>query len=337
MSFKSILLAQKIKNFQKKRPFDENAEFYSLKEGASQNLTNSYYISGHSKDGQSIIIRLGERGTGNNEVWFAYHDLLDNNFICAHQILENQSLIETSCLQAGKKWKIQYSGGIIQDNKTPQNIWKNLKGTRIIPAVFDGEFTAVSDIYDFCKHSDARVIARALSSRKIDKKKIQDILNLVYYEQAGKLQGSLNLGGKKTEIDMTAIRRRMYGERDLNNIKRHFSLNILTEKGQTVSVHLLETVFGNFQIGYYTSDKGNISLDSVIIDEMPTYIPNSFKLLASFTDDKKLVIKCEKETEFEFSYDDDNYRIIESIARFDINGAKARGIIRLGYNILLNK
>jgi hypothetical protein len=338
MSIKSFLLAQKIKKFQKKRPFDENAEFFSLAEGAPKNQTNSYYISGHSKDGQSVIIRLGERGSGDNEVWFAYRDLLNNNYICAHQILQDQSLIETSCLQAGKKWKIQYSGGIIQDNKTPQNIWKSLKGTRIIPTVFDGEFTATSDIYDFSKHSSARAIAKALSIQKNDKKKFEDLLNdLVYYEQAGSLQGSLNLGGKKTEIDMIAIRRRMFGERDMNNIKRHFSLNALTEKSQAVSIHFLDTSIGNFQLGYYTSEKGNISLDSVIIDEMPTYIPHSFKLLAKFTNGKKLVIKCEKETEFEFNYDDDNYRITESVVRFDVNGAKARGVVRLGYNISLNK
>lgn len=342
MSIKSIINACKIKSlfkkFQKKHPFDENAEFYSLKEGAPINQTNSYYITGHSKDGQSVIIRLGERGSGNNEVWFAYKDLLNNNYICAHQILENQSLIETTCLQAGKKWKVQYSGGILQDTKTPQNIWKSLKGIRIIPAVFDGEFTASSGIFDF-RYSDARAAAKSLSSQNMDKNKIKRMLeSIVYYEQAGKLQGYLNLGGKKTELDMMALRRRFFGERDLSGIKRHFAINALTENNQAVSVHFLDTSMGKFQLGYMTTESGNYSLESVTIDEIPRdIIPNAFKFLAKFVNGKKMVIKWEKETEFEFNYDDDNYKILESIARFDINGAKARGVIRLGYNILLNK
>ncbi|HEY8423476.1 MAG TPA: hypothetical protein VIL23_01790 [Clostridia bacterium] len=345
MSLRSILMTYKInaflKKYQKKKSFDENAsEFYSLPVDSSLNLVDSYYFTGHSKDGQSVIVRLGERSSGNNEVWFAYRDALDNDYICAHQILENQSLIEKTCLQAGKKWKIQYSGGVIPGNKTPVNIWKSLKGTRIIPTVFEGEFTAINDIYEYSKHSEPLTIAKALSLQEWNKNDFESFLNglPIIYEQAGKIQGVFNFGGKKTEIDMLALRRRTSGVRDLSKIKRQLAFNILTENSQAISLHFIDSLAGNFQVGFITSNEGNVSLDSVNIDELPIdIIPNNFKFLAQFKNGKKLVIKCEKETEFEFSYDDDNYKIIESVTRFDINGTKARGIIRLGYNISLNR
>lgn len=342
MSISTIIKTQAIKTFlnkQKKKPFDEKlSELYTLSDGAPNNQSNSYYFSGHSKDGQSIIVRLGQKGSGNNEVWFGYHDLLNNNFICAHQILQNQTLIETTCLQAGKKWKVQYSGGVIQGTKTPSNIWANLKGTRIIPTVFDGEFTATSNIFEYSKHIDSKAIAKSLAHQQWDKQTFQDFINSqqVYYEQAGRLQGELNLGGKKTEIDMPAIRNRAYGLRDLSHLKSHIAFHILTENDQTISFHLVYSEIGQLQVGFISYGDKNISLNSVNLDETLTdTIPNNFKFLAKFTDNKKLVIQCEKQTEFDFSYDDDGYKITQSIAKFDINGTKARGVIHFGNNMLL--
>jgi hypothetical protein len=345
MSIKTFLKTQAIKAFlnkNKKKPFDENyAEFYTLSEDAPINYNNSYYFTGHSKDGQSIIIRLGERASGNNEIWFAYRDLLDNDFICAHQVLTNQTLIETACLQAGEKWKIQYSGGVLQGVRTPENLWNNLKGTRVIPAVFDGEFTASNKIFEFSKHINTKAVAKILAAQQLDMPKLISFFNnqQVFYEQAGRLQGVLNLGGKKTEIDMPAIRNRAYGIKDLSKIKKHIGFYILTENNQTISIHLIDCQIGQVQIGYKSSDGKTVCLDRIISsDQIPIkdIIPISFEFLAKFLDGKKLVIKCQKETEFEFSYDDDGYIVLQSAAKFDINGAKARGIIHLGRNIALN-
>ncbi len=345
MPIKTFLKTQAIKallNKDKKKPFDESyAEFYTLSEDAPKNQNNSYYFSGHSKDGQSIIMRLGQRGSGNSEIWFAYRDLLDNNFICAHQILINQTLIETSCLQAGKKWKIQYSGGVLQGVKTPENIWSSLKGARIIPTVFDGEFTAGAKIFEFSKHINTKAVARTLAVQKLDMQKFINFFDnrQVFYEQAGRLQGVLNLGGKKTEIDMPAIRNRAYGLKDLKKIKRYIVFYILTENSQAISIHLIDCQIGKIQIGYKLSDAKTVCLDRVISPEqipIKDIIPSRFVFLAKFLDGKKLVIKCQKETEFEFTYDDDGYTVLQSAAKFDINGIKARGIIHLGRNLTLS-
>jgi hypothetical protein len=344
MSLKAFVKTQILKlNFNKNRKkniFDENhSELYKLNADAEKGCNNSYYFSGHSQNGQNIIIRLGERGQANSETWFAYSDLNGANYICAHQDAEkDQTMIAVSCIEPGKRWKIQYSGGITPGTITPQNIWRNPKGIRVIPTVFEGEFTASMPIFDFSTHMDSKGFVSAIAHEKWSKKFFEQFSqnNQVYYEQQGRLKGVLNLSGKKTEIDMFSFRNHSFGKRDWNSMDRHIRLCALTENDQLLSINMVgNTLIKELQSGYIAyKDKTNCldsctSMKTIGIDGN---IPNKFDIMAKFVDGRKTVIRCEKQSVFEFLLDNGNYTIFEGIARFDINGTKAYGIIEFGYN-----
>ena len=343
MSFKTFIKMLFIKSSldknQGRKHYDENySELYKLDENADKSLQNSYYFSGHSSTGQSLVFRLGERNQSNSEIWFAYSDGIGNDYICAHQNAEHdQTMIDVSCVEPGKKWKIQFTGGITPGTKTPLNIWSNPKGIRIIPTVFDGEFTATQKIFDYSKDMDTRPIARALAQEKSSKPILEEISNnnQVYYEQSGILKGVLNLSGKKIEIDMPVIRNRSFGKRDWNNMDRHIHICALTNN-QTVNINMVGySSIKELQAGYIINNNKVVCLDSCTsMEEISTdgKISSKFEFLAKFMGGKKLVIKCEKQSVFEFPFDNGIYTIYEGTAKFDINGTKARGVIQFGYN-----
>lgn len=343
MSFKTLfdtlIIKSSLDKIKKKIFFDENkSELYKLSEQSDKTAHNSYYFSGHGSNGQSLVFRLGENGQSNSEIWFAYNDGVGNDYICAHQIAErDQTMIDVSCVEAGKKWKIQFSGGITSGTKTPLNIWSNPKGIRIIPTVFDGEFTATEKIFSYSKHVDTKPVARAFAQGKWSKSIIEKLFNngQVYYEQFGRLKGVLNLSGKKVDIDMPAIRSHFYGTKELNLSDRYIRLCTLTDN-QTININMMKNQnIKGLQLGYIISNGQFVCLDSCtdlngFFDD--NKVPEKFEILAKFTDGRKLVIKFQKNSVFEFPLDNGTYMICEGIGKFEINGVKARGIIEFGYN-----
>lgn len=336
---KGLIIKSSLQKNRKKNPFDEKySELYRLNEQAEKTSSNSYYFSGHASNGQSLVFRLGERGQSDSEIWLVYNDGIGNDYICVHQNAEHdQTMIDVSCVEVGRKWKIQFTGGITPGTKTPHNIWSNPKGIRIIPTVFDGEFTATQSIFDFSHHMDTRPITRALAQENCSKSALEEVSNnnQVHYEQSGRLKGVLNLSGKKIEIDMPAIRDRSYGKRDWNYIDRHIRICALTDN-QTVNICMVgHPSIKELQIGYIISNGKVVCLDSCTAMHKISAdgkVPAKFEILAKFIGGRKLVIKCENQSVFEFPFDNGTYTIYEGIAKFDINGTKARGIIQFGYN-----
>ncbi|HEY8390485.1 MAG TPA: hypothetical protein VIL26_05995 [Clostridia bacterium] len=346
MTIQAFLKMQIIKKYlnkiKSKKHFDaDSSEQYKLDPKAEEKSHNSHYFSGHGINGQSLVFRLGEISNNDSEIWFAYSDGTGNNYICAHQKAESdQTVINITCIEPGKKWKIQFSGGIIQDTKTPLNIWSNPKGVRVIPAVFDGEFVADHDIFDFNTQMDVTPMARAITLMpKFPKqflKELKENNNPVYYEQKGKIQGVLNISGKKIVIDLPAVRTHAYGKRDLNVQNRHIRIYAFTNNNQFININLLgHSQIKELQSGYKIINDKIVCLDSCTsIQEIPSdgKVPARFEILASFLDGKKLVVKCEKECQFEFPFENGSYTVYEGLAKFDINGTRARGVIEFGYN-----
>jgi hypothetical protein len=92
-SIKKAIIKHSIKKRNQKNPFDECvAENYRIPGDAVSDINNSYYFSAHHLDGESLFVRLGERGVG---VRARYGLLTEGNsdffpvpFLCA--VLKNR-------------------------------------------------------------------------------------------------------------------------------------------------------------------------------------------------------------------------------------------------------
>lgn len=336
---KTFIMKSALKRQKEKIVFDQTfAENYKLKQDSDESLFNSNYFTAHGFNGQSLIMRLTEYGEDKSEIWFAYRDEAGNDYICVHQYTQSdQTLINMQCVDVSKKWALQYNGGIIQGTQSPDNVWQKLRGIKIIPIVFEGEFLAAGAIFDFNGDMDIRPISRAYANEKLNKKLFEQIKtkDTVHYEQSGKIKGFINLGNKKINIDLPAIRDRSFGKSDLSNTNYHIKILTMNEDGETISIDIVQNnSVKQLQTGYIISNGETICLDSVIgIDEKQIReVPTKLNFLANFADGRKLVVRGRTETVFEFGLKDGDYKIYEGIGVFDINGKKTRGIMEFGYN-----
>ena len=351
-NFKLSIVAKSIDNMKKKTPFDEvYSELFQLPLDAGHDMNNSYYFSGHDQAGSSIFFRLGKRGGGANELWFALKDASGDIYFNKQQIFYNgnnanvnggtksDADASVTCIETGKKWAFNFRGkilkAILDENRAA------IGSGQEVDADFKGIFSATSSIFDFSRHMDTTPIARALAREKWSKSFIMHLKenHQTHYEQPGDLTGTLILNKKPKSIKMQAIRDHSFGKRDWDYMDRHIWIMALMETGETLNVNMVRyPAVNELQTGYFIS-KGNISAPVCVeyatsMDELECIgrVPEKFQLIARLSDGRTFHISCKKELEYIFPFDNGDYTIHEGIGSFSFNESKGRGIIEFGFN-----
>jgi hypothetical protein len=349
---KVALITKTIDKRKKNTPFNESyAELYNLPRDADYSMNNSYYFSGHDQEGNSLFFRLGKRGGGTNEVWFALKDTSGNIYYNKEQVscndtkeagyYESNNMANASigCTEIGKKWEFNFNGKMskaILDEKMAA-----ISSGQEIEAGFKGNFSASSCIFEFSRHMDTAPLARALAREKWDKNFMKNLKDnhQVHYEQLGDISGILTLGGQSKNIEIQAIRDHSYGKRDWAYMDRHIWLMALMENGEALNVNMVRyPAVNELQTGYLISrgsEDAAICIDSATsmdVIECSGKVPKEFHFSARMSDGQTFYVTCKKELEFIFPFDNGDYTICEGIGSFSYNGIRGRGIIEFGFN-----
>lgn len=328
---KKRIIRSSLESRKKKNPFDESfAESFQLEPGAGTDRNNSYYFSCHDISGNSLFFRLGLRGGGDREIWFAYKDMHGNAFVNTEQLdAAGRIGAGVKCLENGSKWEFSFEGSLRRTMG---------EGTPLLDASFKGVFTASAPIFEFSAHMDPEPMTAALAGEKWGKnfKAELEANHQTHYEQAGDVEGVLTLGGGRTEIDMPAVRDHSFGKRDWSYMDRHVWLMALLSNGAALNVSMVRyPIVKGIQSGYYTADKKTTCLRRATpMAELPCTgdVPDSFSCEVELSDGRVFTLHCAKETEFAFPFDGGAYTIWEGVGSFEMPGASGRGILEFGFN-----
>lgn len=309
---------------QKNKPFDyAAAESFRLNGEEDDTVNNSYYFSAHGvQSGESLYCRLGLRNS-HAEVWFYYAK--ENKRYCLKQLLFEKNAPLTVCREGGE-WRVTFNG-TTEDESGKE-----------VDAQFCGVFSSTAEPVDFfCNMPPVRT-AKAMAFEKWDKAFFAEVQknNQVHYEQTGVLRGVLTLDGEKYKISLPCVRDHSYGKRDWNYMNNHLWLMAICDESQLnfsmvsyPAMTLLEV--GNFKRGNDPMAyvlKAEYDRDSVARGTVPAKL--SLKL---HLDDKSAIeIEADKIDEETYLFQNGEYRLIECIAQFTIEGKPYRGIVEMGFN-----
>ncbi len=312
----------------KRNPLDIHfAEHYELPPGSDIYDINSYFFSCHDMEGRSLMLRHAERGTGVTEVWFAYRDEKGNEYINEKQYYENEPpATSVKCLETDKKWLFSFEGKV-----------RDQKKDKLLDAKFEGTFDAARTLFEFSHHLDSRVLGGAIAKEKWTKDYFKALQkqNQVHYEQPGKLAGSLQIGRKKIQLKLNAMRDHSYGRRDWNCMNNHFWLTCLFDDGTSFNANVVSVpAIRSLATGYIEDGSEALGLCRASVDRpIKNYsVPEKFSYTGEFLGGRTFKVDCELESVFVFPLDSGNYVIYEGVGKFDMDGKKGRGNLEFGFN-----
>lgn len=318
--FCRILDKRKLRN-----PFDaQSAELFTPPKDADEFHNNSYYFSCHDMAGNSLLLRHAQRGQKSTEVWLAFKDATGNAYINEKQLYVNEAPPSgVSCIEVEKTWAFSYNGKL-----------KNIKTGKQVSANIACEFSATGDIFEFGHHLDSRVLAKSIAKEKWTKAFFAALKenNQTHYEQPGKVNASIIIDGKITDLSMPAMRDHSFGKRDWNYMNKHFWLMALFEDKSHLNANMVSyPAVKRLETGYLVG-KTTVCVEEAKIDgDMPsTGVPKEFSYRAKLLSGKDIVVNCKLEMVFEFHFD--GYTIYEGIGTFEMDGIKGRGVLEFGYN-----
>ena len=332
---KKFIIKRSIEQKKKNNPFNEQAaENFSLAADAQNNQNNSYYFSCHDAAGVSLLFRLGLRGGGFREIWFAYKDNAGNAYVNIQMLDETGKFpAYTVCLETGAKWEFSFTGKL-----KAVAVNGNAKNDLPVDASFTGVFTAATPIFEFSHHMDAEPLARALAKEKWEKGFQTELAenHQTHYEQQGNVAGTLCIGGVTQELNLPAMRDHSFGKRDWSYMDRHIWLMALLPNGGALNVNMVRyPAVRGLQTGYYIENKkttcvyGVSSMDEL---ECTGKVPEVFAYTVTLSDGRNFTVHCKKELEWEFPFDDGAYTIHEGVGSFELEGIRGRGILEFGFN-----
>lgn len=336
--FKEFIVKRSIEKRKKKNPFDEiGAESFQLPLDAGVEQNNSYYFSSHSIEGNSLLFRLGKRGGGTCEVWFALKERDGSIFVNSRQVFPVEKCpAEVECLESGLKWKFSFTGKM-----TKVSLDENLSASlpeKEIETSFEGIFTASSSIFEFSRHMDSGPIARVLAKEKWSRDFFASLNqnHQVHYEQQGHISGEFKNGSISRSVNRPAMRDHSFGKRDWGYMDRHIWLMALLENGDAMNVNMVRYPdINELRTGYFISGGKTTCVDSVTsMDEIECsgHVPLSFNYVVRLVDGRTFTVSCKKELEYVFPFKDGAYTIFEGVGNFLIDGIKGRGILEFGFN-----
>lgn len=309
-------------------PFDpEYAEHFKAPSGADDFHNNSYYFSCHDMAGGSLLLRHAFRGQRQAEVWFAYRDVDGNAYINEKQLYVDETLPSSvQCIKTAKTWTFSYDGQL-----------KDLKTGKTLKARFDGTFEATGDIFEFGRHLDSRVMAKAIAKEKWSKAFFETLRenDQVHYEQPGRVKGTLELGGRTIKCDYPAMRDHSFGKRDWNYMNRHFWLMALFEDGSQLNANAVSyPAVKLLQTGYLVRGGETVCVeDAALVGQTNVHeVPEAFSYKAKLLDGEEFTVACKRQETFVFPFDGGRYVVYEGVGTFEMNGKRGRGVLEFGFN-----
>lgn len=328
-SSKARIIRRSLEKRRAGNPFDSvHAEKYALPEDAPADFNNSYYFSGHSLEGESLFMRLGLRGDGACEVWFAYRKGQQFYSQPVELFAATACPLQVECLEVGKTWKVTYEGKMAPVCGA---------GSPLL-ARFEGIFTATAPMFDFFSDMNPGPMAQALAGEKWSRSFFEEVQknNQVHYEQPGKLEGKLVLGSRAIDIDLHAIHDHSFGKRDWTYMNRHMWLLAVLGNGDTLNVSLVsypavrQIMVGNLvQEGkstcvLYTQLQGDAICEGKG--------PDTLHLRCWLEGGHRLDVTVQRDAEVVYSFADGGYILREGLGAFTVNGRPGRGIVEFGFN-----
>lgn len=322
-ALKKVFMTKMIQKKQAKKPFDyEAGENYRLPADADNTVNNSYYFSAHDPiSGISFYVRLGGRNC-HSEVWFYFADG-ENSYVLTEMLYKENAPLKVCRVEKG--WQVEYSGDAL--DKSGKRVKVELKG------LFVSSETAI----DFFSHMPAVRTATAMAQEKWNKTFFNEVQknNQVHYEQLGRFEFKIVIDGKPAEYALPCVRDHSFGKRDWNYMNNHLWLMAVSSNEQLnfsmvsyPAMSILEV--GNFKAADKMKFIVKADYDRNVVAKGVN--PDNLSLVLTLDDGATLEVKIEKTDEQTYLFQDGEYRLIEGIANFTINGKDFRGILEIGFN-----
>ena len=325
MSFflKTLFMKQIIRRKQRKQPFDYAAgEAFALPADADAVVNNSYYFSAHSTEGESLYCRLGLRSVL-SEVWFAY---ARDGRLYTHRTLLYKEGAPLAVSRCEEGWAFTFHGPLTAEDG------------REVEAEFHGLFTSQEAPVDFFSHMPPIRTARAMAGERWSREFFSEVQrnNQVHYEQIGRLRGTLTLDGEMRELELPCVRDHSFGRRVWGYMNNHLWLAAVNNTSQLNFSMVSYPAMSLLEVGNFKPEEGEMCYllsaeydrAAVIGEEIPRELPLTLRLTGGRV--LHVLATCEHVTEYLFEGGD--YRLLEGIGSFDINGVRYRGIIEMGTN-----
>ncbi len=294
-----------------------------------ENFNDSFYFTGHGRDGSYVITRLGLRSGGYTEIWFNCK-FPEAGTIGFKRRDETRGRgiafgpLEYEPIEAGKKWKITFRG--MADFA---GVEKEL--------FFEATFRAQTRVIDFRRDADHDSLARYLAKEKWSLgwfKKLRD-LSQVHYEQGGTLSGSIQYDGRRESFELMGLRDHSFGIRDWKAMKRHLWMSALFEDGSCLNISLVSYAFLPFMhSGYYAKGDEVVAVseaDDFSLVPQGDPVGKSFVLNFSLGE-KKTAITCNLNDAVDYTMMA-SYQICEGVASFTWEDKSGAGICEIGVGL----
>ncbi len=346
MGIKRMLKARLIENAMKKRrrehPFDiEYADNYRLPADAESNQSNShYYFLTDFKSGETLFFRSAVRGSGKtDELWFMYSDGRGNILLAEkdHVKKGEKNPVSVECVEAGKLLKFRYDGNVVAAVKTDQG-YVPQDGAKPQKLTMEGEFTGTSPVFEFSSHMSPKLMSRAISREEFSKtlQETMSAIHQVHLEQSGHATAVINTGGREIRLEnFPAARDHSYGKREWSYFDRYIWTIALLENGDFVHTSMMRyPAISYLQAGFYITAGRMISLlRATEMDELPTLgtVPPAIEITGQYEDGKTRIIRAKNDFKVPYLFDDD-FKVVEGVSDFEIDGVKGRGITEFAFN-----
>ena len=340
---KTAIMTKQIDKRKATSSFDVVAsDLFEIPEGADSSYNHSHYFSMHKLGScESMFMRYARRGgDAPTEIWFTFRDKNgDVYYAQKDHYAKNEAIpVTLEIVEPGKKLKFTYKGDATKAEFNNGDCKAGAKSKKVkIDMV--GEFTGISQVFEFSHHLPTAPIARAFAQEKWNKAFIAALKenHQSHCEQQGTISCTIKVDGTTHKFsDVSGLRDHSYGKRDWGYFDRHIWILGLMENGD-----LIHTSFTRYpavkQIssGFYLSGgKPTAYIKSLQpMDTLPIVgkCPESVSYIAELDDGRTLTINTKREFEVQFDFQG-NYTISEGISAFEIDGIKGRGITEFGFN-----
>lgn len=341
-ALKAKIVERSIIKNRKNHPFDiEYSDRYELPVDAESRQNNShYFVFTDFNTGETLFLRSALRG-GNDtdELWLMYRDRKGNVLLQEKDHIEKgeRSPVRVECVEPGKKMRFQYDGNVLPAISTPEGyiIDEEAQPQKL---TLDGEFTGTTIPFEFSCHMAPKTMARAISREKFTKSFQQTMkaIHQVHYEQAGRVTATIRTGDNEVLLtDLPAVRDHSFGKREWNYFDRYIWSIVLLENGDFIHTSMMRyPAISNLQAGFYISGEKTKSLYyATAMDDLPAIgtVPESFSLFVVYEDGERKQIFAKEDMRFPFFFDDD-YKVVEGVYEFNVDGIRGRGIAEFSFN-----
>ncbi len=346
MGIKRMLKAKVIESAMRKNrrehPFDvEYADNYQLPADAERTHSNShYYFLTDFKSDETLFFRSAVRGGDKtDELWFMYSDGRGNILLAEKDHIEKgeRNPVSVECVEAGKLLKFRYDGNVVPGVKTDDG-YVPQKGAAPQKLTMEGVFTGTSPVFEFSTHMSPKLMSRAISREKFDRsfQETMSAIHQVHLEQSGRATAVINTGGREIRLEnFPAARDHSYGKREWSYFDRYIWTIALLENGDFVHTSMMRyPAVSYLQAGFYISGGKVISLlKATEMDELPTLgtVPAAIEITGVYEDGKQRITRAKNDFKVPYLFDED-FKVVEGVSDFEIDGVKGRGITEFAFN-----